>query len=287
MGLIKVVCLHCGAIIEQKIDGNKEINCTYCGGKILVDDGVYREEITETENININKNINSNYKTHHVDEEKVIRAKNERIGIIAYVIILLVLLVASFRGGYKYSESKHVVIPTDNIEITFRNVVLGKAKEKSEIIVLEQELSAEAEVEKEGLFNWGVFRKNKSVTFDGVALYTVNLKAIRENDIVINTERKTVTIYVPEVEIYSLNIDPDDITLGDTQTGLLSFGEIKFTLEESYYLLSQGQDSLYEKANEENCLNKASKAAEKALEELFGNVISKTDPDYRLIIEFY
>lgn len=291
MELIKVVCPHCGTVIEQKIDGNKEINCTYCGGKILIDDGVYREEITETKNLNINKNINKNlngtFTTHHVDEEKIIRAKNERVGIILYVAILLIFVAISFFGGYKLSNSKRVVIPSENVKANFAEAVLGKAKEKSELIVLEQELSVEAEVEKEGLFNWGVFKKNKTVTFNGVALYTVNLKQLRENDIVVNSDRKTVTIYVPEVQLHSINIDPEGIKLGDTKTGLLSFGDIKFTLDESFYLLSQGQGSLYEKAEEDECFNKATKAAEKALEDLFGDIINATDSSYRLVIEFY
>lgn len=287
MELIKLVCPHCGAIIEEEIEGNEEIKCTYCGGKIYIDDDVYRVEIKE--NRHDTKNININSKTEHryVDEGRIAETKTNRIFIFVYLFVIIFMLVGSFIFGYKYSETKHIVIPQNDIEISFKDVVLGTAREESELIVYEQDLSVESEITKDGWFEWAVFKKNKKVTYAGTAHYTVNLGLIKDNDIVVNQDKKTITIFVPKVALNMVHLNPDKIQFEATKKGLLSPGELKFTLEEAFYIESQALELLKEKANQDECLKKADKAAVKVVSQIFTKAIYNIDSNYNVDIKFY
>ncbi len=71
--LISMKCPSCGADLQIE-SGRKECFCTYCGTKVMVDNG------EQTFNVNINQNINQTINsTHHeVNEAEIIRAKTEQ-----------------------------------------------------------------------------------------------------------------------------------------------------------------------------------------------------------------
>lgn len=288
MKLGKIVCPHCGARIDKEIGERKELYCSYCGGKIIVEDETSKSEHHEF--VEKTVNINKNDVTNIVNEADVQRAKNERLtiktGFILAIISIVLLFIAAFVG-YRFSIDKTVKVPASAVEMSFRKAVLGKATEETNLIVMEQEIKVTTTLVKDGLFEWGIFQKNKDVTYQGKAVYTVNLKQMRDNDVVVDNDRKVVTVYVPKPEMYDLIINPDDITLGETSKGFLSFGEMKFTLEEAFYLVGQAREELREEAGKTELLEKATKIANNRVKELFQKAVLNVDSGYRLVIEMY
>lgn len=289
MKLVEFKCPFCGAAIDNDIEGRNEIFCPYCGGKIFLDDEVKRSEHKET--INKTVNVNNYSEKRYVDEAEVQKEKTERTkikSILIFAALLIATIIGSCFFGYKYSEAqKNITLPSESIKVTFQKAILGKASEEANLIVMKQNLSVNASLEKEGLFGWDVFKKNKNVTYRGKAIYTVNLKQIRENDIIINEEEKTITLYVPTPEMYDLAVDPSDFSLGDTEKGFLSFGDMKFTLEEAFFIESQAIENLKKEAEKDEQIIKATKIAKDKINNLFQKTIIAVNPDYRLNIEFY
>ncbi len=292
MVAVKIECPYCGAALDCDANGSTDILCKYCGGRIHLDDGVVRVEYKEKKenHVNINNQINRRDEYHYIDEAALERAKNKKRSIMFYFIGFLVfcmMLVAAAVGGYHYREAKIVAIPDRSIEVRFTEVILGKANEQANLIVMEQELSAHSTLEKTGLFDWGIFKKSKNITYFGKAIYTVNLNQMRENDVAVDIDTKTVTIYIPRPEVYDLIVDPNDFILDETSKGLLAFGDIKMTLEEAFYIESQAVSVLKGAAEADELTEKAEDTAEKKLEELFQPVARAVDPDYRIVIRMY
>ena len=61
----------------------------------------------------------------------------------------------------------------------------------------------------------------------------------------------------------------------------------KFTLEEAFYIESQALELLKEKANQDECLKKADKAAVKVVSQIFTKAIYNIDSNYNVDIKFY
>ena len=95
---------------------------------------------------------------------------------------------------------------------------------------------------------------------------------MRENDVAVDIDTKTVTIYIPRPEVYDLIVDPNDFILDETSKGLLAFGDIKMTLEEAFYIESQAVSVLKGAAEAAELTGKAEATAEKKLEELFSQL---------------
>ncbi len=288
MKIMKLDCPYCGASINLDSDDRKECFCSYCGRKVYIDDEVSRSEYKETKENTVN--INHRKEARYVNEAELQKAKNEGRGMkYFFIIFLLMILVSAVSAitGYTYGGTKIIKVPNNSVEVTFKEAVLGKAEEKNSLIVMEQELSVASTIVKEGLFEWGIFKKNKDITYVGKAIYTLNLNQIRENDIEVDSESKTVKIYVPKPQMHDLIIDPNDFHLGNTEKGLLSFGDIKFTLEEAFYIESQAVESLKKRAEDEKILKDAEKIAGGKVLDLFSRTVASVDPEYKLRIEFY
>lgn len=286
-------CPHCGAAININIVKEKEMFCPYCGGIIHFDDEVVRTEHKEDKTVRAEYkedktiNINKRSENHYINEAKVQDAQNRKFelkAILVCAVLGLIAMLAAGIGGYYFRGKSVEKKPDNSITITFQNAILGKADEKMSLIVLEQDLSVTSTITKDGLFKWGVFQKNKDITYTGNAIYTVNLKELREHDIVVDPERKLVTIYAPRTVVHDVIVNPEDFKLGDTSKGLLSFGDIKFTLEEAFYIESEAIELLKEKAESAEQMKKATKVAEKKLDELFSKTVSGVDSSYKIKI---
>lgn len=278
-----IKCPHCGAPISIDVSNKTEFNCPYCDGMIYVDDGVFRIERKERrESYSYHKS-----EKRYIDEAEIEKTKTDRSIVKYYFIFVIILLVISLIAGvigYHCGESKSILMPDSSIKVSFQKAILGKADKEMNLIVMEQELSVSSKITEEGLFDWGIFRKDKEVTYEGKAVYTVNLKELRENDIVVDSDKKTVAIYAPSPQVHDITIDPADIKFGETKKGLLSFGEIKFTLEEAFYLENEALSQLNEAAETPKQLETVNSVAEKTLEDLFKKTVMSVDEDYKLII---
>lgn len=292
MKTAKIACPYCGSAIDQEIGNRKELFCSYCGGKVIIDDEVSRTEHKDVQEKTVN--INRNNVSRVVDEAELQKVKNQKFsiktvlifGCILAVMMLIAVVAVTVEKILNATETS-ITAPVSDIEINFKKAVLGKATEETKLIVMEQELSVESEIVKEGLFEWGVFQKNKTITYFGKAIYTVDLKQLRENDIVVDGEKKTLTIYLPEPEMSELIIDPNDFSLGETNKGILSFGDMKFTLEDAFYIEGQAMDLLEHEAQKEELIESATRIANNKIEDLFQKTVMAVDSSYRLIIEMY
>lgn len=168
----------------------------------------------------------------------------------------------------------------------FAEAVLGDEEQLKKLEVYSREVSDVATITQAGLFKIKAFSKYQLITYNGTAVYTVDLSGLSEEDITLDEETKTVTMKVPEPQLEPVNIPSESIQFGDVETEALAFGDIKLTPEQQAEVETQAKERILKKLEAENVAEDAKAAAEHSLWEIFQPMISNLSPKYTLKVEF-
>ncbi len=169
----------------------------------------------------------------------------------------------------------------------FADAILGDEEQLKKLEVYSREVSDVATLTQAGLFKLKAFSKYQYITYNGKAVYTVDLSGLAEGDITLDEETKVVTMKVPAPVLEPINIPSEDIQFGDVQREtVFAFGDIKLTPEQQAEVETAAKDKMLEKLESENVLEDAKAAAEHSIWEIFQPMISNLSSKYTLKVEF-
>lgn len=169
----------------------------------------------------------------------------------------------------------------------FAEAVLGDEEQLKKLEVYSRDVSDVATLTQAGLFKIKAFSKYQYITYNGKAVYTVDLSGLKAEDITLDEETKTVTMKVPVPQLEPINIPSENIQFGDVRKEtVFAFGDIKLTPEQQAKVETEAKNKMLEKLEAENVAADAQKAAEHSIWEIFQPVISKLSSKYTLKIEF-
>lgn len=168
----------------------------------------------------------------------------------------------------------------------FEEAILGDQEKMKKLEVMRQEVSDVSTVTETGLFNWNVLTKSKLITYNGTAIYTVDLSKLGKSDIVFNEEEKMITIKIPHAVLEPLNIPEDKIQFGDTTGGLLAFGDLKLTPEQSAEIQAGAREKMIQKLQADNVQEMADRFAILCVWELYSPIVKGVAKDYSLEVVF-
>ena len=188
------------------------------------------------------------------------------------------------------AESHDMVVEDNGIlgytAADFEEAILGDSSKLKKLEVFQQEVSDVVTATDTGFMNWGVFTKTKLITYNGSVVYTVDLSSIKKADIVFDEEEKIITLRIPYARQEEINIPEDQIQFGDTKGGLLAFGELKLTPEQSAQIQSGARTKMQEKLDADNVIETANRFAKLAVWEMYSPIIKGVAKDYSLEVEF-
>ncbi len=168
----------------------------------------------------------------------------------------------------------------------FAEAVLGDEEELKKLEVYSREVSDVVTLTQTGLFNIKAFSKYQLITYNGTAVYTVDLSGLTADDITLDEETKTVTMTVPEPQLEPINIPSENIQFGEVEKEALAFGNIKLTPEQQAEVETQAKESMLEKLEADHVADEAKAAAEHSIWEIFQPMISNLSSKYTLKIQF-
>lgn len=168
--------------------------------------------------------------------------------------------------------------------VDFAEVVLGKASQQKKIEVYEREVTDVATITDAGLLKVKLFSKHQQIMYSGVATYVVDLSQLNDSDFSVNEKKHIVTIKIPHAELKDINVNK--VEFGEVEKGVLSFGKIKMTAEESQKIENEAKEKMIAKLEAENEQEKADEFAKTTVWELFYPQITKVSPGYSLEIAF-
>lgn len=109
---------------------------------------------------------------------------------------------------------------------------MGDSSQLKKLEVFSQDMSEMVELTKAGLAKIKLFSKSKYYTYHGIATYTVDLGKLTNNCILLDEENQTVILKIPHAAM-EIDIPLEEMEIGDTQKGLLAFGELSMNDDES------------------------------------------------------
>ena len=168
----------------------------------------------------------------------------------------------------------------------FEDVILGKARENTELIVMEQPITMATTITRAVLGNLAIFSKMKNVTFHANGLYTVDLSEITRSNIKVDQNARMVILQIPHAVLHSVNLDVDSMEFEDTERGLLAFGEIKLTAEEQNSLESAAVKSMTERLSSEASMADADKMAILKVYEIMEPIVTTVASNYHITVIF-
>ena len=148
----------------------------------------------------------------------------------------------------------------------FADAILGDEEQLKKLEVYSREVSDVATLTQAGLFKLKAFSKYQYITYNGKAVYTVDLSDLSADDITLDEETKVVTMKVPAT--------------------VFAFGDIKLTPEQQAEVETAAKDKMLEKLEAENVAEDAKAAAEHSIWEIFQPMISSLSSKYTLKVEF-
>lgn len=168
--------------------------------------------------------------------------------------------------------------------VDFAEVVLGDATQLKKIEVYEREVTDVASITDTGLLKIKLFSKHQQIKYSGVATYIVDLSHLGNSDFSVDEKNHIVTIKIPHAELKDINVNK--VEFGEVESGILAFGEIKMTAEESKKIENEAKAKMLSKLETENEAENADEFAKRTIWELFYPQIAKVSPGYSLEIEF-
>ena len=192
---------------------------------------------------------------------------------------------------FENNAEEHDLVLEDNsvagyTAADFENAILGDSEHLKKIEVYQQEVSDVGTITETGWFNWGVFTKNQMITYTGTAVYTVDLSKLSKDDIIFDEENHVITLRIPYAVQESINIPEDRIQFGDTNGGLLAFGDVKLTPEQASQVQAEARARMEQKLAEQNVLDTANRFAKLTVWEMYSPIIKGVAKDYSLEVEF-
>ncbi len=199
--------------------------------------------------------------------------------------------------------SKGMIFGTNNVTLTtadeilehgvvsftavdFQNAVLGEASRHQELIVMEQPLEITSTITKAGLGNLQIFSKAKTITYFGTGVYTVDMGGLDSDHVLVDPEKKLVTIKIPHSNLQYINPDLDKTEFEDTEKGLLAFGDLKLKTEDQNRLLQAVYKSMEERLKEEDLFQMADEFAQMSSWQMFQPIVTAISPEYTVEIVF-
>lgn len=164
-------------------------------------------------------------------------------------------------------------------KIDFSNAILGAAREKQELVVMEQDVQVDSEISN-ALANLDIFKKTKKIHSFGTGVYTVDMSKIDDAHIAVDLDKKTVTVTIPHTVLQYVNVDSSKTTFEDTEHSLLGFGDVTLTQEQQQELNNSVTDAMHKELDTSELFQKADEIGTLKVREIFQPLITAVAEDF-------
>lgn len=229
--------------------------------------------------------------------------KNDQklLNIIAGVLAILLIAVVIW-GLFRNSDSESVPVSDgidqvdldrldlkdSGVEVNFADIIISNHNETRKLIVSTQNGTVTTEL-TDRLINkldFNFLKKTQNVSYTGTGYFVVDLDKLTASNVIVDRNKKLITIRIEHPYLRAIEIDPDNIIIDEVKEGLLARGKIKLTVEDYNEIEMDLRSRLEEKFNTAANGQAADDMAIKMVEEVYEPVIKAIDSRYDVIVEF-
>ena len=214
--------------------------------------------------------------------------------IILFLLLVIALLVflpkigELLRPSVKIDlpDSMDALLPDETMgysKFDFSNAILGESREKSDFVVLEQDVTVTSRV-SQALANLALFEKSQIIRSYGTGVYTVDLSQLDEQDVSLDEAARSVTVVIPHARLSYVTVDVEKTEYEETKKALFAFGEIKLTNEQLGLLQQSIEDAMRAELSTPEMLDEADAAAVEQVQKLFLPLVQPVAAEYSVAI---
>ena len=217
-----------------------------------------------------------------------------RFAVLAAILIAILFLLPKIKDfltpdvTIDVPDSLDALLPDETMgysKFDFSDAILGESREKSDFVVLEQDVTVATRV-SQALANLALFEKSQVVRSYGTGVYTVDLSGLTADDVSLDEQLQQVTVVIPHAALSYVTVDVEKTEFEETKKALFAFGEIKMTNEQLNLLEQSIQDAMREQLSSAEMLEKADAHALSQVRDLFGPIVRSVAPEYVVAIAF-
>lgn len=218
-------------------------------------------------------------------------------------VVLLVAICATFIWGYfnkkNFTEEGYddgitqidldsIYLNGSGVQVDFYDVIIGKHEEVRKLIVGTQETTVSTKLTDRliEILDVGFLKKTQKVSYTGTGYFVVDLDNLTQNDVVLDKNNKTVTIFIEHAYLQAVEIDPDKIIIDEVKEGLLAWGDIKLTVSDYNAIEKELKNRMEEELNTAQNGQAADDNALRMVREIYEPVVKAVDAAYEVRVEF-
>lgn len=205
------------------------------------------------------------------------------LGVVAVLLAIFIPKVKeATRIDISLPDSLSQLTPDEELgynKFDFLDAILGETREKSELIVLEQDVEVSSEI-SHTLANISLFAKSQTLLSFGTGIYTIDLSRIGPGDIVLDEIAKVVSVTIPHAALTYVNFDVTKTESGETKRAIFGFGQIKLTTEQMTMLESSIEQAMREKLGAPEALTAADERALILVRELLDPLVKTVASEF-------
>lgn len=195
---------------------------------------------------------------------------------------------STYNDGITQIDPNKIELGQSGARVSFSDVILSKPKEARKLVVMEQEATVSADIEKSKIrgIDLDIIKQNQTVTYTATGHFVVDLDSLSKKNILDDPDNKVLTIKIKHPRLDALEIDPNKIKVGDQSNGFLAFGDLVLSVNDYVNLEKDLQRRFKEKLDTSANGQAADDIALKMVKETFEPVVHAVDEDYSVVIEF-
>ena len=175
-----------------------------------------------------------------------------------------------------YVKTEIVQTHDNEIKMDYQEIIISELQQEEQIIIASNKIELPVKQTEKHWYG----SKSQEITFSAIGRYVIDLKTINEDNVVVNENNKSITIYIGK-PIKMVELLENETKLGEVDNELFTFGDIEYTLEDVENMKHQVKcDMLVEM---DNLMEQAEKAASNSIKKIITTV---TKNNYNIKIVF-
>lgn len=195
-------------------------------------------------------------------------------------------LIVTSIGGVSYYLGNSTQPPTyvkteiiqthdNDIKIDYQEMIVSELQQEEQIIIASNKIELPVKQTEKHWYG----SKSQEITFSAIGRYVIDLKTINEDNVVVNENSKSITIYIGK-PAKMVELLENETKFGEVDNGLFTWGDIEYTLEDVESMKHQVKcDMLVEM---DNLMEQAEQAASNSIKRII-TTVTKNNYDIKIV----
>lgn len=174
-----------------------------------------------------------------------------------------------------YVKTEIIQTHDNEIKMDYQDMVISELQQEEQIIIASNKIELPVKQTEKHWYG----SKSQEIIFSAIGRYVIDLKTINEDNVVVNENGKSITIYIGK-PTKMVELLENETKFEEVDNGLFTWGDIEYTLEDVESMKHQVKcDMLVEM---DSLMEQAEKAASNSIKRII-TTVTKNNYDIKIV----